>query len=200
MRLDVAGTTYGVRSTVNDTSGSVYAVYGDGGSTSATNYGIYGTGQEYGVYGQSGGWAGYFNGDVKVTGDLSVNGSKSSIVTTRDFGTRTLYAIESPENWFEDFGTARLINGNATVTLESIFAQTVNLQESYHVFLTPICDEAVLLFVTDKDATGFTVQGVTLSGEQSSCAFDYRIVAKRLGYENRRLESADMPSPPGGGK
>ena len=57
----------------------------------------------------------------------------------------------------------------------------------YHVFVTPLCQEPVLLFVTAKNGTGFTVQGVTLDNQPSNCAFDYRVVAKRLGLEDLRL-------------
>ncbi|MFQ5596010.1 MAG: hypothetical protein ACE5HA_17855, partial [Anaerolineae bacterium] len=45
-------------------------------------------------------------------------------------------------------------------------------------------------FVTAKSVTGFTVRGVTLEGQPARCGVDYRIVAKRLGYENVRLERA----------
>jgi len=65
----------------------------------------------------------------------------------------------------------------------------------YHVYLTPLCQEAVLLFVTDKGAAGFTVQGVTLDGKASACGFDYRIVAKQRGYETVRLEEVEIPAP-----
>ncbi|MBN1139063.1 MAG: hypothetical protein JXM73_20960 [Anaerolineae bacterium] len=101
---------------------------------------------------------------------------------------RTLNSVQSPEAWIEDFGTAALVDGAATVAIEPVFAQTVNLEEDYHVYLTPLCDEAVLLFVTAKDADSFAVQGVTLDGTPSQCAFDYRVVVRRLGYEDMRLE------------
>jgi hypothetical protein len=60
----------------------------------------------------------------------------------------------------------------------------------YHVFVTPLCQEPVLLYVTAKRATGFTVRGGTLDGQPAECAFDYRVAAKRLGYEDVRLEEA----------
>jgi hypothetical protein len=50
--------------------------------------------------------------------------------------------------------------------------------------------EPALLYVTAKRATGFTVRGVTLDGQPAECAFDYRVAAKRLGYEDVRLEEA----------
>jgi hypothetical protein len=109
---------------------------------------------------------------------------------------RTLYAVQSAAPSYEDFGTASLVNGVANVAIESLFAKTVNLSAGYHVYVTPLCSEAVLLFVTDKDSDGFTVQGVTLSGKASQCAFDYRIVAKPLGSENTRMEVLDQVKNP----
>lgn len=121
-------------------------------------------------------------------GDLACTGAKNAVVETTDYGTRKLYAVESPEVWFEDFGTASLVDGEAMVAFDPIFAETVNLEVDYHVFVTPLGEEPVLLFVTDKSATAFTVRGVTLDGKPAQCSFDYRIAAKRLGYEDVRLE------------
>jgi hypothetical protein len=126
---------------------------------------------------------------VDEDGNCSCTGTKPATVKTANQGWRQLYSMESPEVWFEDFGTASLVDGETTVGFEPVFAETVNLEEEYHVFVTPLCQEPVLLFVTDKSATGFTVQGVTLDGESAACAFDYRVVAKRLGYEDLRLEA-----------
>lgn len=114
--------------------------------------------------------------------------NKSAVVGTANYGSRLLYVVESPEVWFEDFGAATLVDGRATVAFEPIFAETVNTDVDYHVFVTPLCQEPVLLFVTNKGVSGFTVRGVTLDGEPSDCAFDYRIAAKRLGFEDVRLE------------
>jgi hypothetical protein len=125
---------------------------------------------------------------VKENGDLWAAGTKSAMVKTANYGQRLLYATESPDVWFEDFGSASLVNGEATVTFEPVFAETINPKVGYHAFLTPVCQESVSLFVTAKSDQGFTVRGVALNGQPSSCAFDYRVVAKRLGYEGVRLE------------
>ena len=125
---------------------------------------------------------------VEEDGDLWAWGTKSAVVQTANHSQRLLYAMESPEVWFEDFGKASLVNGEATVAFESIFAEAANLQVDYHVFLTPLCQEPVLLFVTAKGVKSFTVRGVTLNGQPTDCTFDYRVVAKRLGYEQVRLE------------
>ncbi len=130
---------------------------------------------------------------VDEGGSLTCTGSKSAVVETADYGWRKLYAVESPEVWHEDLGTAALQAGEATVTFDPVFAQTVNLQEEYHVFVTPLSQEPVLLYVSEKTTDGFTVQGVTLDGRPATCSFDYRVVAKRLGYENVRLEPPAYP-------
>jgi hypothetical protein len=125
---------------------------------------------------------------VDENGNCSCSGTKPATVKTANYGWRQLYSMESPEVWFEDFGSASLVDGEATVTFDPIFAETANLEEDYHVFVTPLSQEPVLLFVTGKSATAFTVQGVTLDGQPAACDFDYRIAAKRLGYEEVRLE------------
>jgi hypothetical protein len=119
-----------------------------------------------------------------VSGDMYCSGSKSAVVPV-DNGARkvALYAVESPKNWFEDFGSGRLSNGSAVIELEPTFAQTVNTQ-SYHVFLTPSGD-CKGLYVSQKSAGGFEVR--ELGGGTSSVDFDYRIVAERRGFENIRM-------------
>jgi hypothetical protein len=125
---------------------------------------------------------------VDEDGDMTASGTKSAVVDAGQHGWVKLYAMESAENWFEDFGTARVEEGEATVTIEPVFAATVNLGEAYHVFVTPLGDCG--LYVADKTATSFSVRA--LGGAACSVDFDYRIVAKRLGYENLRLETVDM--------
>jgi hypothetical protein len=123
---------------------------------------------------------------IDVRGNLFCTGSKSAVVSV-DGGSRrvALYAIEGSENWFEDVGTRQLLNGEAVVNLESVFSQTVNTDLNYHVFLTPNGD-CKGLYVTQKTAGSFVVR--ELGGGKSSIGFDYRIMAKRKGYENIRLE------------
>jgi len=127
---------------------------------------------------------GRFSGDMTVAGNLAVTGTKSSVVTLGDGRRLLLYAIESPKNWFEDFGTAQLEGGEVWVPLESAFAATVNTGVSYHVFLTPNgnCNG---LYVAEKRADGFAVR--ELGGGTSSVVFDYRITAPRRGFEGVRL-------------
>jgi hypothetical protein len=122
---------------------------------------------------------------IESTGTISCTGSKSAVVPV-DGGARkiALYAIEGPENWFEDLGGAQLVNGAAVVHVESTFAQTVNTAVDYRVFLTPN-GECKGLYVTNKTANSFEVR--ELGGGTSDISFDYRIIAKRKGYEDIRL-------------
>ncbi len=108
---------------------------------------------------------------------------------------RTLYGMASPEAWYEDFGTATLVDGRAVVTIDPLFAQAANVEQDYHVYLTPVCSDLILLSVTDKGPAGFQVQGATLEGKPASCSFDYRIVARQRGYEGQRLETVEIPEP-----
>ena len=123
---------------------------------------------------------------MDTSGNLACTGSKSAVVPV-DGGAHkvALYAIEGPENWFEDAGSGHLSNGEAVVNLEGTFGQTVNTDIEYHVFLTPNGD-CKGLYVAQKSPTSFVVR--ELGGGTSSIDFDYRIMAKRKGYENIRLE------------
>ena len=129
--------------------------------------------------------SGYLNGDcvISTTGDLSCTGTITGAVPA---GAQkvSVYATQSTENWFEDAGGGQLVGGAAHIDLDPIFAQTVNTNVPYRVFLTP-GGECKGLYVSQKSATSFDVR--ELGGGNSNIAFDYRIMAKRNGFENARL-------------
>ena len=129
---------------------------------------------------------------IDTNGNLTCSGHVTGSVAVEN-GARTvsLYAVESPENWFEDFGSGKLANGVARVALDPTFAETVNTGVEYHVYITPNA-ESEGLYVSNKTTQGFEVR--ESHGGRSNIAFDYRIVAKRSGYESVRL--ADAPKPP----
>ncbi len=107
----------------------------------------------------------------------------------------SLYGLAAAEAWYEDLGSSSLVSGKVNVSIDPLFAQTVTLTEDYQVQVTATCNEPVLLYVSEKTTTYFTVQGVRLDGKPSNCAFDYRISAKAVGYETVRLEAVDIPEP-----
>jgi hypothetical protein len=131
---------------------------------------------------------------VDPSGNLNCTGSKNAVVPI-DGGAHivAMSAIESPVNWFEDAGSARLVNGAAVVSLDRDFIQTVNTDMDYKVFPVPNGD-CKGLYVTNKTATSFEVR--ELGGGTSNVAFDYRIMAVRRNYETVRFadHTHDMDS------
>jgi hypothetical protein len=117
-------------------------------------------------------------------GSLTCTGQVKSLATTADARKLETYSMQSPENWMEDFGSGELKLGVAVVKIEPAFSETVTADSSYHVFITPNGD-AEALYVVNKTATSFEVR--ESKGGTSSLTFDYRIVAKRRGYEAQRL-------------
>jgi hypothetical protein len=134
-----------------------------------------------------------YNGSctIDVSGNLTCNGTLAGVVPAGNSRKVAVTSIGSAENWFEDAGSGQLSNGQAVVNIESVFGETVNTGVEYHVFLTPNGD-CKGLYVTQKSPTSFTVR--ELGGGASSIAFDYRIMAKRKGFEELRLvdKTAEM--------
>jgi hypothetical protein len=154
--------------------------------TSNKLMGVYGfsTGNA-GVVGQTANpnsFAGFFQGNVVVTGNLTVNGTKSAAVPFPDGSQRTLYCMESPELWFEDFGTAKLKRGRAVVKIDPDFAKVIK-RGDYRVFVTPE-GECRGLYVRRKRAASFEIR--ELAGGASSIAFAYRIVGRRKDVRHHR--------------
>ncbi len=122
---------------------------------------------------------------VDGSGNLNCTGAKNAVVPV-DGGKRTvaMSAIEAPQNWFEDFGEAQLVNGVAVVTLDPDFIQTVNTNTNYKVF--PVANgDCKGLYVTNKTANSFEVH--ELGGGTSNISFDYRITVLRKKYESVRF-------------
>jgi hypothetical protein len=117
-------------------------------------------------------------------------GSASVLVPHPDGALRALHTVASPESWFEDFGSAALDQGTATVRLDPDFAAVVDTS-SYHVFLTEYGDSNGL-FVSGQSARDFTVQ--ERQGGTSSTPFHYRVVARRKDVAERRLLKVSLPA------
>lgn len=137
---------------------------------SATNYGLIGTSVR-GIY--------YANG-------LAGSGTKSCVMKTTE-GPRALYCVESPENYFEEFGSTRLVNGRARVDMDPLFLQTIviNTENPYKVFIQMV-DEIPNGVHIEKHDTWFEV--VENGNGTSNAEFDWRFVAKRKGFETLRME------------
>jgi hypothetical protein len=186
------------------TVSGLYGVVGASGSSSGSA-GLLGvaTGPNaigFGTIAQGGAtFAGYFNGTTVVNGAFAVTGSKSAAVKDANGEYRLMYSVESPEAWFEDFGTGTLVSGTADVKIDPLFAQLVRTDQ-YHVFLTPH-DEEHHLAVKARAGQGFIVAAsasveAAAKGKKASDlngTFSYRIVAKRADITGERLATFTMP-------
>ena len=177
-----SSTAYGFASyAANRGTGTVYGGY--------FSVGSYGSGVKYAIYASSPGtgYAGYFDGDVRVSENFIVLGSKNAAVNTSGNDYHLVYSQESPECWFEDFGEGQLINGRVHIELDPLYLETVTIDAAnpMKVFIQlndPDCNGTAV----SRGTTGFDV--VELMKGQGNASFSYRVVAKRRGYETVRLE------------
>jgi hypothetical protein len=181
--------SYGVYGYSENTNGVVGGSGGNGAALvgfTQNGIGVFG-----GVTGGGGGLAGYFDGAVFVKSLTVAGGAKSAAVKKRDGTHARMYCQESPEPWFEDFGTAELKYGQASVALDAEFGEVVDGSD-YRVFLTELGDCGGL-YVSRKEPNRFEVR--SRGGAAASGSFDYRVVARRADAVGRRLEKVTLPKP-----
>ena len=124
---------------------------------------------------------GDFREDVYIGGALQVSGGKSRVVDTRDYGIVHLSAYETASPMFGDVGSGTIgADGLCYVTLDSIFAETVNVGCEYQVFLQAYGPGSI--YVSDRTPAFFIVTG------QPGQRFGWEIKAKQKGYEQNRLD------------
>lgn len=145
------GVNYGVYGESASSSG--YGVYGVGGSTSGTNYGVYGTTNS------PNGWAGYFDGNVHVTGDLSTGGCCAlTIDHPLDPANRTLSlaSVASPELTTVYNGNITTdAKGEAVVTLPNYFE---SLNRDFRYQLTVVGQFAQAIVADEIENNRFTIK------------------------------------------
>jgi hypothetical protein len=146
------------------------------------------------------GWAAYFTGTGPTSKGVYIStkpgtkglqvagGTKSAVVATSQ-GARSLYAEESSEVYFTDYGFGRLKDGQATIPIDSLFAETVNLEKDYYVFLQPYGEAELYVSETTPKSFEVRLRAKDTQGD-ASVKFAYRIVGKRRGFEQARLERA----------
>lgn len=177
----------------NTGSGGV-GVYGWNAATSGTGYGLLVKNDAPNSYSgtfQGAGHGVFISTLSGKTGLVVTGGTKSAGVRTTS-GDRLLYTEESSEVWFTDYGTGYLISGYALIPIDPVFAETVSLEEPYHVFLQPYSDTSLYVGKRARDHFEvFAVGGAT----PDNIEFSYRIVAKRKGYESTRLEQVPGVTP-----
>lgn len=134
-------------------------------------------------------------GNLHITGLLYTAGSCSNgcAVGGKTVHRVVSYAPSESQRSMEDFGKGQVVNGQASVRLDPAFANVIDRQSDYLVFLTPEGDSRGL-YVTDKTHSGFSVR--ENQGGRSTLAFDYRIVAKPFADASKRLPMIELPKKP----
>jgi len=132
-------------------------------------------------------YSGYFNGNHVIA-----NGTKSASVPTTK-GNQLLYVTEAPEVWFEDLGGGKLVNGEVTIQLDPLFLETVVIDADHpmRVFVQ-MEGESQEVYVT-KGTTSFVVK--ERNGGNSNAEFSYRIMAKRVHFQDHRFGSDPVWGP-----
>ena len=128
------------------------------------------------------------NGNVTVLKDFITLGSKNAAVETSQ-GTTLINAYETAEYYFGDIGeSATDESGICKVMIDTLFLETVNTSIPYQVFVSPYSDDKV--WVAERYDTFFVVKS-----DKPNAKFTWELKAKRLGYENDRLEVVNIKKP-----
>ena len=171
-----AGYTYGGRFFSYSPSGM--GVFGKAWSTTGQNIGVYGetaSSDGYGVY-----YYGGFGGIGKMT----------SIVLTSK-GPTGLCVHTTAGDWVEDFGEGRLTDGRCRIELDPLFLETITIDENHPLkVFVQLHDEGSHGVAVKNGARGFDV--IELESGKSNGTFDFRVVAKRKGFEEKRLDVCEV--------
>lgn len=126
-------------------------------------------------------YSGYFNGNHVIA-----NGTKTASIGTSK-GNQLLYVTELPEVWFEDVGGGQLVNGTTHIQLDPLFLETIFVDQTHpmRVFLQEEGESNGLIVIKDADNKGFTVK--EKNGGTSNITFSFRIMAKRLHFQDHRF-------------
>lgn len=128
------------------------------------------------------------NGNVTVLKDFITLGSKNAAVETSK-GTTLINAYETAEYYFGDIGeSATDESGICKVMIDPLFLETVNTSIPYQVFVSPYSDNKV--WVAERYDTFFVIKS-----DKPNAKFTWELKAKRLGYENNRLEVVNIKKP-----
>ncbi|MFN7044055.1 MAG: hypothetical protein ACK4M1_02575 [Flavobacterium sp.] len=114
------------------------------------------------------------NTSYKVLG----GGSLSTMVEDRNGNNRILHATETPEILFEDFGTGKLVNGEAYIQIDELMSDHIFVDERHpmKVFIQ-LEGDCNGVYVTEKTKNGFKVK--ELQNGRSNVSFSWNMVANR---------------------
>lgn len=112
---------------------------------------------------------------------LYCTGSKHRVVRTQDYGERLLCCYETPSPMFGDVGAAQIDEtGKCLIFIDEKFAQTIDLEYLYDVFLTKYGPGDC--YVSERTPSYFAVEGT------KNLKFAWELKTIQRDYENLRLE------------
>lgn len=114
--------------------------------------------------------------------DLDVGGSKNCLQRTINYGNRRINAYETAEYYFGDIGSGVIQNGECIVFIDDVFSECINTNVEYQVSIFEYSNRGSITEV-ERYPTHFIVKG-----NIDNLKFGWELKAKRIGYENNRLE------------
>lgn len=125
---------------------------------------------------------------VIVGGMFTCLGVKSRTEQTKHYGNRLMYAFESPNPLYSDFGRATIADdGLCYVFLDPVFYECIDNNYDYFVFIQPeISGEFAVI---ERTSDHFTVQGTP------GKSFAWMLVTAQKGYSATRTEELVIPEP-----
>ena len=119
--------------------------------------------------------------DMEVNVDFVVHGMKNRVVKTKSYGTRKLFCYEMTSPIFGDVGHGVIgEDGLCYVDIDQIFFETIDMNQSYQVFLQSYAESNV--YVIEKQPQYFVAKGVP------GTEFDWELKAKQLDFSIERLD------------
>ncbi len=122
-----------------------------------------------------------------VRGTIVATGAKSAVVSTSE-GKKLLFAVESPDVEFYTNGSARLLGGEATITFERLFSETISASSPIKVIVTPVGSWSGI-YVTEVNSSGFKVRSET---GDADCEFNWMAIGRRENFEERPVLSPEL--------
>lgn len=126
------------------------------------------------------------SGGIIAGGSMQVYGAKNRIIETENYAERLQYCYETPTPMFGDVGEGAIDKtGKCYVWLDDVFAETIDTDVQYQVFLQAYGEGNV--YVNERSPSYFVVCGTP------GLAFGWEIKAVQRGYDTIRLESFEKP-------
>ena len=188
------GYSAGIQGLANSQFQDSYGVQGLSYSSATYSVGGYFTGNTYAganyAYSYVGGTT-----DGVTARKIIGTGSVSEIIPTENHGRVTLTCPESPEYWYQDYGTVEMINGKATITLDPILADVIVVDEKNPIRVT--CTPVGMPYfngITIMNQTKNSVEILELNGGNHSGKLQYQLVVKpKTNYGEGRFQQAPGP-------